>query len=135
MSAPTLEQLGDYDWWVRNAPQGAEVFCPGTREHPPTWWKDIYYDQGLCILAEDPSDNWSVEFMQPEELRVAIYRPKVTTEAPDLFYEAIGWTYAQCCVWLDEGKDPRTEDCNQLVEMAERDFGITRETTNDRNHD
>lgn len=45
-------------------------------------------------------------------------------DAPDLFFEAIGWAHAQCCVWLDEGKDPRTEECSQLILMAERAFGI-----------
>lgn len=45
-------------------------------------------------------------------------------EVPNLFYQAIGWTMAQCCIWLDEGKDPRTEECSQLVEMANQDFGI-----------
>ena|SRR5690554_4273863 len=39
-----------------------------------------------------------------------------------LFFQAIGWTHAQCCVWLDEGKDPRTEECSQLIDMAIRDF-------------
>lgn len=43
---------------------------------------------------------------------------------PHLFYEAIGWAHAQCCLWLDEGKDPRTEECSQLVTKAENDFGI-----------
>lgn len=43
-------------------------------------------------------------------------------EFPDKFFQAIGWTHAQCCVWLDEGKDPRTEETSQLVPMAIKDF-------------
>lgn len=42
---------------------------------------------------------------------------------PDKFFEAVGWTHAQCCAWLDEGKDPRTEDIGQILPMILKDFG------------
>jgi len=79
-------------------------------------------------------DNWDKIFGSKKEEVVDEVEPEEVNETPELnpifsdqyeeslFFQAIGWTHAQCCVWLDEGKDPRTEECSQLIDMAIRDF-------------
>ena len=36
--------------------------------------------------------------------------------------EAIGWTIADDCVDLDEGRDPRYKDCAEMLERALKDL-------------
>ena len=37
--------------------------------------------------------------------------------------EAIGWTWAEACVQLDNGNDPRQYEQGQLIEQATKDLG------------
>lgn len=120
MAAPTQQQLNDPKWWDTVAPEGATHFFPPSGD----WYKDA--ERGLECWAESLGLWFPGGFPDRLEDRLAVERPAKPEpkDAPDLFYEALGWAYAQCCAWLDDGKDPRTEDCGQLVHMAERDFGI-----------
>lgn len=36
--------------------------------------------------------------------------------------EAIGWAYADCCVTLDKGKDPRQTDMSDVLERSYKDL-------------
>jgi len=39
--------------------------------------------------------------------------------------EGIGWAYADCCVTLDEGNDPRQTDMGDVISRAEKDLGLS----------
>ena len=38
--------------------------------------------------------------------------------------EAIGWAYADCCVTLDNGKDPRLTDMGDVLKRAIEDLQL-----------
>ena len=38
--------------------------------------------------------------------------------------EAIGWTYAYCCILADKGKDIRKVEVPKILEQAEKDLKI-----------
>ena len=48
----------------------------------------------------------------------------------DLAFEAIGWAYADCCVTLDKGGDPRKTDMADVILRAREDlFGYQGDST------
>ena len=38
--------------------------------------------------------------------------------------EAIGWTHADACVSLDQGKDPRLQNIPEMLERAKTDLNV-----------
>lgn len=36
--------------------------------------------------------------------------------------QAIGWTHADCCIDLDENRDPRKKDIPEMIERAKTDL-------------
>ena len=46
----------------------------------------------------------------------------------DAAIEAIGWAYADCCVTLDKGDDPRNTLMPDVIKRAEKDLKLKNAT-------
>jgi hypothetical protein len=49
---------------------------------------------------------------------------KKLQEYKDKIIEAIGWAYADCCVSLDKGEDPRKNNMPEVLERAKKDLQV-----------
>ncbi len=49
---------------------------------------------------------------------------KKEKKCSDSAYEAIGWAYADCCVTLDKGKDPRKTNMADVIKRAKKDLDL-----------
>lgn len=104
------------DIWER-APSRATHLDTGHGFFCDQW--GFWTPEGDYITLHDGHYEWGTDRYIPRPEPV-----KSPEEPSPLFYQAIGWAHAQCCVWLDEGKDPREQDIGQLADMADRDFGF-----------
>ena len=50
-------------------------------------------------------------------------------------FEAIGWAYADCCIDLDKGKDPRKTEMSDVIERYKKDIVSQRLTNNAKTKD
>ena len=72
----------------------------------------------ICDIISDMLDN-------PDE--VGIYQTtKAFNRLEELVrtakFEAVGWMYAEACLLMDAGKDPRKVNCAEILERAEKEL-------------
>lgn len=68
----------------------------------------------ICNLMSDMLDN-------PDEYGIyptGKFMSKMEDFCLELRYEAMGWTWAECCTMLDNNKDPREHDQANLIPDA-----------------
>jgi hypothetical protein len=71
----------------------------------------------ITEVIPDDIPAWAQDAMDAGEFfRVAISRVE------DKATMAIGWAYADCCVTLDEGGDPRQTEMTSVLERAKKDL-------------
>ena len=45
-------------------------------------------------------------------------------DTKSILIQAVGWAWAEACMQLDNGEDPRTYDIAKLIERVQKDFSV-----------